>query len=168
MRGFLGEKVGEGATADIHVWAPGREAVQGRRLAAARPSRGANDPRRVRRGRTYRAGRASTSVFRTKERRQLRAVDPAQVVGAEGLPLGAIVGQQPQHSGMPKSGPCRAISVSRRYWPARSQREQAIARTSVWAATAARVIEPSAMARLGCHAIGFGAALTAASSPIRT
>ena len=24
MRGFLGEKVGEGATADIHVWAPGQ------------------------------------------------------------------------------------------------------------------------------------------------
>jgi hypothetical protein len=24
MRGSLGEKIGEGATADIHVWAPGR------------------------------------------------------------------------------------------------------------------------------------------------
>jgi hypothetical protein len=24
MQGFLGEKIGEGASADIHVWAPGQ------------------------------------------------------------------------------------------------------------------------------------------------
>ena len=40
---------------------------------------------------------------------------PAQVVGAEGVPLRAIARQQSQQLRMPKSGPCRAISVSKRY-----------------------------------------------------
>jgi hypothetical protein len=51
-------------------------------------------------------------------------------------------------SGMPKSGPCRAISVSKLYLPARSHREQAIARLGVWAATSTCVIERFAVARM--------------------
>ena len=50
-------------------------------------------------------------------------------------------------SGMPKSGPCRAISVSKLYLPARSHREQAIARPGVWAATSTSVIGAIRQAR---------------------
>jgi hypothetical protein len=47
MRGSLGEKIGEGCSADIHAWAPGQVVKLFKPGGERRLCRGANDPRRL-------------------------------------------------------------------------------------------------------------------------
>ena len=53
MRGSLGEKIGEGAFADVHAWAPGQvvKLFKAGVPQRAQPAGGADDPRRLRRRR---------------------------------------------------------------------------------------------------------------------